>query len=113
MLELELSARILIQVVIQSLSIEVFISLWNRIFVAFNLFDFLEMITASFTRVLRAVPSRCFLYDCRNCLILDHSIDIDGVVHASKNAILIAVWHIDKFEQLEPQSLQLVCIVLE
>ena len=81
--------------------------------VIFDLLDLVQVFFKSFAGVGRVVPSLSLLYDRCYRLVLDHSANIDRVVHTAEYAALIRILHTHIFEQLQPECLQLVGIVLE
>ena len=92
---------------------EVLVGLRDRMAVILDLLDLLEVLAECLARVLRADPALSLLRNRHDCLVLDHCADVDGVVHATEDAALIRVLNFDELEQLQPQGLQLVSIVLK
>ena len=81
--------------------------------VILDLLDLFEVLAECLACILRADPTLSLLRDRHDCLVLDHCADVDRVVHATEDAALIRVLNFDKLEQLQPQGLQLVSIVLK
>lgn len=58
-------------------------------------------------------PARSLFNDLLNHVVLDHFANVDLVVSLLEDAILTSVLHFHIVEQLQPQVLQLVSVVLE
>lgn len=86
----EFRASVLVEIEVEGLTaIEVFVSLWDRVFVALDLFDLVEVLFQGFARVGSAVPTRRFLDDGCDRHVLDHGAHVDRVVHAAEDAVLV------------------------
>ena len=110
----EVGAGVLVQIEVEGLApVEALVGLGNRIFLVLNLVDLVKVLLELLARVLRAIPPRRFLDDRHDDLVLDHRVDVNRVVHAAEDAALVRVAHVEVVEQLQPERLQLVCIVLK
>lgn len=81
--------------------------------VVFDLLDLVKVFFESFAGIGRVIPSLGLLDDRCYRLVLDHSANVDGIVHSAEYAALIRILHTHILQQLQPEGLQLVGIVLE
>lgn len=58
-------------------------------------------------------PARGLVNDRLNLLILDHDANIRGIVGLAEDGVLVGVFHAEVLEQLHPQVLQPVRIILK
>ena len=86
----EVGARVLVEVVFERLApIEVLVGLRDRVTLVLDLLDLLEVVRQVLALVLRALPVVHLLHDSVDRLILNHRVDVDGVVHAAEDAALV------------------------
>ena len=71
------------------------------------------MFTEKFSGLAGTIPLLGFLYYCCDCHILNNSVYVDCVVHVAEDSVLVRVSHIKVIEKLQPESLELVCVVLK
>ena len=108
------SGSILVKVKVQAGPFgKVFVCFWNRMAVIFDLLNLVQVFFESFAGVGRVVPSLGLFDDRCYRLVLDHSANVDRIVHTAEYAALIRILHTHILEQLQPEGLQLVGIVLE
>ena len=115
LLLIEISVSILIKIKIESLSlIEIFISLRNHwMAVILDLLDLIKVLLQGFTGMRCIVPPLGLLNNRHDCLVSDHDLDIDRVVHLAEDPALIGITDIDIVKKLEPEGLQFIGIVLK
>lgn len=90
----ELCRRVLVQIEVETGPFcEVFVCLGNRMTVILDLFDLVQVFFESFAGVGRVVPSLGLLNDRCYRLILDHSPNVDRVVHSTEYTALIRILH--------------------
>ena len=58
-------------------------------------------------------PSRGFINDRFDFLILDHDTNVGSVVGLAEDSVLVGVLHAEIFEELHPQVFEPICIILE
>ena len=112
----ELGPRVLIQIVVEVLPLlEVLVRLGDLVALAvdLDLVDFLEVVLEGAAPVLRVVPVVRLRDDRCDRAVVDHCADVHVVVHLAEDAALVRVLDVHELEQLQPQVLQLVCVVLE
>jgi len=110
----EICACIFVQVIVKGLTpVEVVVGLGNRVFVALDLLDLVQVLFQGLACMLGPFPAGCLSDDGLNSFVLDHRVNVNGVVHPAEDAALVDVPHVHEVQQLEPQRLQLVCIVFE
>ena len=61
--------------------------------VILDLLDLVQVFFESFAGIGRVVPALGLLDDRCYRLVLDHSADVDGVVHSAEDAALIRILH--------------------
>ena len=61
--------------------------------VIFYLLDLVQVFFEGFAGIGRVVPSLSLFDDCCYRLVLDHSANVDGVVHTAEYAALIRILH--------------------
>lgn len=109
-----IGTSILVQVKVQSLaSLEALVCFWNRSLFTLDLLNLFKMLFQMFARIWRAIPALCLIDDSSNSFVLDDRIYVDGIVHATENAVLVRVFHVEVVKELEPQCFKLVRVVLE
>ena len=61
--------------------------------VVFDLLDLVKVFFKSFAGIGRVIPSLGLLDDRCYRLVLDHSANVDGIVHSAEYAALIRILH--------------------
>lgn len=112
----EVGPRVLVEIEVErARPVELLISLRDaaRMAVVLDLSDFLQVLFQVLACLVRPNPLFSLLDYRINRLVLDHRLNVDAVVHLSEDAALIGVLDVDVLEELQPEGLQLVRVVLE
>ena len=114
LLRCEVCLRILIEIEVEGGSlVEVVVGFGKWTAVVLDLLDLVKVLFEGLARVRGIVPPLRLLNDRRDRLVFDDGADVDLVVHGAEDAILIRILHLHVLQQLQPQRLQLVRVVLE
>ena len=90
----ELRRCVLVQIEVEARPLrKVFVGFRDGMAVILDLLDLIEVFFESFAGVGRVIPSLGLLNDRCYRLVLDHSADVDGVVHSTEDTALIRILH--------------------
>lgn len=112
----EVDARVLVQVVLEVRALAEGLVCFGdgvALVVDLDLVDLLKVLLQLPAARRRVLPLRRLGDDRGDRCVVYHRADIDLVVHLPEYAALVGVLDIDELEQLQPQILQLVRVVLE
>ena len=74
---------------------------------------FVKVLFESLARVGCIVPAFCLVNDCHNSLVLYDNANVNRVVQMTENSALVRISYIDILQKLQPEGLQLICVVFE
>ena len=110
----DVGASVLVEIELEVLHlVEVLVGVWQELAVLLDLLDLVQVFPEYFGGVVGALPAGGLFNDLLYHLVLDHFADVDLVVGLLEDAVLAGVLDLHVIEQLEPEVLQLVSVVLE
>lgn len=107
-------SRVFVEIVLEvGLFLKIFVGVWQKLRILLNLPNFVQVVGQLLRRKISVYNLGRLIYDLLDDLILDHLLNVDGVVHVFEDSVFAGVVYSQNFEQLQPQVFQLVSVIFE